>query len=75
MKNTILIGLSVLIFSCSNPNKIEERVIDLLVAPESEVTKISEIATKIEYIPLQTSQNCLIPYIMDVQKNKQKFFI
>jgi len=74
MKKILFLGLSVLFSSC-NPDKIEERVIDLLVSPESELTKISEIATDVKYIPLQTTEHGLIPYILDVKKNNEKVFV
>lgn len=75
MKKILILGLTVLFYSCQTNKNEEKVVIDLLVSPETELTKISEIATEVKYIPLQTSQDCLIPYIMDVKTNDGKVFV
>jgi hypothetical protein len=57
----------------SKPGKIEyfsaPEVIDLFSEPGSEITNLSDIASDVEYIPLQTSENSLISRIFNVKTN------
>src|SRR5665648_105250 len=66
MKTIILIILTLFTCSCGRKSTNETSnadsaiEIDLLSEPESTVTKLSEIATNVEYIPLQTTESSLI---------------
>lgn len=51
-------------------------VIDLLSKPASEITKLSEIAEDIEYIPLQTTPGSLIgPFILKIIKRDDRIYL
>ncbi len=66
MKITILPILLIFLCSCGRTNTNEQTNIDqvlgidLLSETETIIKNLSEIATNVEYIPLQTSQNALI---------------
>lgn len=50
-------------------------VIDLLSEPESEITSLSEIATDIEYISLQTSSTSMIKFIRKVIISENRIYV
>lgn len=51
-------------------------VIDLLSEPKSKVTKLSEIATNVEYIPLQTSKSSLIgSFVLKIVSIDKRIYI
>ena len=82
MRRIILITLSVFIFSCgSNPgikqisSTIKPKEIRLVSGTDSIITKISEVASDIEYIPLQTSANTRIRAIDKIITRGNKFYI
>jgi hypothetical protein len=66
MKTIPLILLMIFFCSCGRNNQSEKEnsdsvlEIDLLSEPESTVTKLSEIAENVEYIPLETTDSSLI---------------
>jgi len=50
--------------------------IDIFSEAESKVTKLSEIATNIEYIPLQTTENSLIgPFVLKIVSIDKRIYI
>jgi hypothetical protein len=51
------------------------KVIDLLSKPSKQITNLSEIASDVQYIPLQTSENSLIRYINDFKTGNNKFYV
>jgi hypothetical protein len=74
--------LMLLILSCSTKrtvdvdNKNDILTIDLLSEPVSKVTKLSDIAEDIEYIPLQTTANSLIgPFILKIIMRDNRIYI
>lgn len=74
MRRIILIALTVLIYSCGGTTlKIKE--IRLSSGPDSIITKISRIATDIEYIPLQTLPNAKIKAIDKIITRGNKIYI
>jgi hypothetical protein len=77
MKKLLLfLILIVALFSGYSMRKIDNLgVIDLLSQPSDKLTKLSEIASDVEYIPLQTSENSLISYIHDLKTDSTRFYI
>lgn len=77
MKKLLLfLILIVALFSGCSMQKIDNiGVIDLLSQPSDKLTKLSEIASDVEYIPLQTSKNSLISYIQDLKTDSTRFYI
>jgi hypothetical protein len=79
MKTKLLILL--MIFFCSCGRKVDQKnngtikVIDLTSEPESEITKVSDIATNLDYIPLQTTENSLIKFVNEVIKYDDKIYV
>lgn len=74
MKELLFLTFSILLCSC-NKTRIEEKVIDVLISPDSELTNISEISTNVEYVPLQTSENSIIRYISDLKQTHNGLFV
>lgn len=66
MRTKLLILVMILFCSCDNKKSKESNNsdsvirIDLLSEPKSTVTKLSECASNVEYIPLQTTNNSLL---------------
>jgi len=82
MRRIILITLSVFIFSCSSNPGIKQisstnkpKEIRLVSGTDSIITKISDVASDIEYIPLQTSANTRIIAIDKIITRGNKFYI
>jgi hypothetical protein len=82
MRILIFIALTVLIFSCREnvgTKKIDSIVnikeIRILSKPDSLITKISEIASEIEYIPLQPSANTRLRNIDKIISRGNKIYI
>jgi hypothetical protein len=74
MKKT-LIPIMILLFCFALKAESQITTIDLLVAPKSEITTLSEIATDVKYIPLQTNENSLIKYVYDFMPCNNKLYI
>ena len=72
-RNHVLLITFLLIFTGKMESQIP--VIDLFAQAKSEITAISEIATDINYIPLQTNENSLIKYVYDLKPCNDKFYI
>lgn len=51
------------------------KVIDLLSEPESEITDVSDIATDLDYIPLQTTENSLIKSVTKIVTCDNKIYL
>ena len=66
MRTKLVMLLMILLFSCGRESSREKDntgsvlEIDLLPEPESGITKLSEIAENVEYIPLQTTDSSLL---------------
>jgi hypothetical protein len=74
--------LVIIIYSCgrekSNKTANSDSVIriDLLSEPESKITKLSEIAENVEYIPLQTTDSSLIgPFILKIINRENRIYV
>ncbi|HPR73478.1 MAG TPA: 6-bladed beta-propeller, partial [Bacteroidales bacterium] len=66
MRTKLVILLMIFLVSCGRESSREKDntgsvlEIDLLPEPESGITKLSEIAENVEYIPLQTTDSSLL---------------
>lgn len=66
MRTKLVMLLMILLFSCGRESSREKDntgsvlEIDLLSEPESGITKLSEIAENVEYMPLQTTDSSLL---------------
>ena len=75
MRTKLLIFLMVIFCSCGRESINTDNVIDLLESPIAEITNLSDIATDVEYIPLQTSEESMIRYVYDIRTSDNKIFI
>lgn len=82
MRRIILIALTVFIYSCGRntgtkliDSTVKAKEILLISRPDSIITKISEIASDIEYIPLQPSANTQIKAIDKIITRGNKIYI
>lgn len=76
MKRTFVLLISIiLLFSCKKENKVGGGKIELLTLPESSITNLSDIATDIEYIPLQTINSSLVGTIGGLKIQGEKIFV
>jgi hypothetical protein len=82
MRIKLLAFILIIIYSCSRKSTNETNnadsviVIDLLSEPESTVKKLSEIATNVEYIALQTSKSSFIaPLVLKIVSVDNRIYI
>jgi len=67
MRKYLLLLISVVLASCSTPISKGPTVVSLAKAfPDRQPINLSEIATKVEYVPLETSDSCLIGNHMSI---------
>ena len=71
----LLILTAIIICSCGRKSLSPDDVIDLFDSPRSEIKNLSEIATNVEYIPLQTTENSLIRFINDIKTFGDNIYI
>jgi hypothetical protein len=70
-----LFFLLTILCSCGNHQSAKVGSIDLLSSASGEISRLTDIATEIEYIPLETSGNSLIRHIYDLKVTSNKIFI
>lgn len=75
MRSLVLFILTVFICSCGRKNISTDNVIDLLESTVSEITNLSDIATDVEYIHLQSSEESMIRYVYDIRTSNNKIYI
>lgn len=75
MKPLLLLSAILLLYQCDSNNTEDTRDINLLASPVTDIMNVSEIATDIEYIPLQTVDNALIKFIYDIKASDEKYYI
>lgn len=75
MKTALLITLTIVIWSCGRNDIRKSNMIDLLSSPESEMLNLSDLASNVEYIPIQTLDSSLIRYVYDLRTSNDKIFI
>jgi hypothetical protein len=74
--NTIqIIILVILLFSCGSKETSIIKIIDLLATHESEITNLSEIASDVRYIPLQTNENSIIKGISEIRSDNERIYL
>ena len=67
MRIILFLGITIIFFSCVNKDFSYSNYIDLRQKPDSKIKNLSDIALYVDYIPLQTSENNLIPRISDIK--------
>jgi len=79
MKQKWLILYAVIIVSwfssCGEERSLSENEIDLLTPPETLITNLSDIATDVEYLPLQKTDSAVIGGIRDIKIIGDRIFI
>lgn len=82
VQTLLLLILANLLHSCNFQNrnipdnkKEEIRTINLLSEADTSITRISDIALEIEYIPLETNKNSIIKFFEKVRINKDFIYI
>lgn len=75
MRNISLIVFISIFCSFSSKDIEPSYVIDLLSSPKSELKNLSEIATDVLYLPLQTTENSLISRIISIKSMNDKFYL
>ncbi len=81
MNRVFVLFLIVIFYSCdrksdNNINGDSITRIDLLTEPESTIKKLSEIATTVEYIPLQTTENSFITsFVLKIVNKDDRIYI
>jgi hypothetical protein len=74
---TAIILLAIVFISCSGSRNDTDDiiVIDLLSAADSKLASVSEIASDVEYIPLETREDCMIKFIQKIVEVKDKIYL
>lgn len=81
MNRVFVFFLIVILYSCGKRSVNDTNVdsitrIDLLTEPEYTINKLSEIATTVEYIPLQSSKSSLLnSFVLKIVGSNNKIFI
>lgn len=75
MKKIIVPLILLVSIGCIQKEENLQINIDLLSKPIKKISHLSEIATNVEYIPLQTSDNSLISYIHDMKADSNRLYI
>jgi hypothetical protein len=71
----ILLPILFILASCGRQTEAQDIVFDLLASTRSEITNLSEIASDVQYIPLQTVDQSLIKYIYGMKTGVDKYYI
>jgi hypothetical protein len=74
MKMFALILLSILLACCSNEKSSSIVTLDVLTPDGSELTNLSEIATDIQYIPLETSPKTVMRFLNYLKATEDKYY-
>jgi len=81
MKTKVFILIAIVLTSCGRNNKNHQnetgtvQVIDLLSKPDAKLFNISDIASDVVYVPLETTKNCMIRFINKVIALKDKIYL
>ncbi len=71
---TLLI-LMLILYSCSNDSTTSIKSIDVLTPTGPELKNLSDIATDIQYIPLETHPKALMKFVSGLKVTDDKFYI
>ena len=74
MKAFILVFFGLILFSCDNEKNSTIRTIDV-VASYPEIKNLSEIATDINYLPLETRPEALMRFVNNLKVTDTKYYI
>jgi hypothetical protein len=75
MKYLGLILFALLFYSCNSEKKSSVVTIDIQASTGPEIKNLSEIATDIQYIPLQTAPEALMRFVTYLKTSNDKFYI
>lgn len=75
MKQTVVIILTLILCSCSNEKTPSVKTIDVQSVTGPELKNLSEIATDIQYIPLETHPKAFMKYINYLKAADDRFYI
>ena len=75
MKTSVLFLLAAILCTCNRVTENSVKPILLLGKPESKIANLSDIASDIDYIPLETDSNSLIRYIYDLKTSEKYFYV
>jgi len=67
--------LALFLVSCSSKEKTDIKTIDVLSPPGPELKNLSEIATDVQYIPLETVPKALMRFVNYLKTGNDKFYI
>jgi len=71
----LFLPLFFLVACFGRKTELPDNVIDLLATPGTELTKISQISTDVDYVPLQTTGKSFIKYVYDLKAVKNRYYI
>jgi hypothetical protein len=75
MKIILITSLSIFLIAFSSQNAMMIRNIDLFSKPGAELQFLSEFASDVEYVPLQTTENSLISFVHGFTRSNNRFYI
>lgn len=75
MKNLIIFILALILFSCKSKDDQAVRTIDVLSPGGTEIKKLSEIATDIRYIPLESHPDAFMKFVGYLKEGNDKYYI
>src|SRR4030042_1285985 len=75
MRYLTLFILTILLCNCSGKTETSITTIDVLSPTGPEMKYISEIATDVQYIPLQTTPKAFMRFILDIKLVNDKYYL
>ena len=75
MRYLALIILTLFFYSCNSKENQAIKTIDVLSPSGPEIKNLSEIATDVQYIPLETSPEALLRFVNYLKATNNKFYI
>jgi len=81
MQTKVFFLIAIVLISCGKNSKKNQKdigtvkVIDLLAEPDSRLVNISDIASDVKYIPLESSESCMVRFIDKIIAFKDKIYL
>jgi len=75
MKYLALITLALFLCDCNSKDNPSVKTIDVLSPAGPELKNLSEIATDVQYIPLETQPDALMRFVNGLKSSNDKFYI
>lgn len=75
MKNLALVVLILVLYSCANEKNQSVATVDVELSSAPELKNLSELATDIRYIPLETNPNSVMKFVNYLKVSDDKFYI